>query len=314
MRIVVVGPGALGTVFAAALGRAGHDVTLLGRRSRWLHSVRADGLLLQARDGTIERLPAELTDDPGIVSTADVVIVLVKTPDTRAAVSAIKPHLAPDVPVLTLQNGLGNSRVIREGLGREDRVLSGTTSQAGRRAGPNLVVHTGEGPTLIGYERPGDAATAAALTRVMTEAGLPTATVHDIERWIWHKAAVNAAINGLTALGGFLNGDIAANEELLGAAETVAEEAAAVARALGIELGSMRGAVKETATATAANRSSMLQDLEAGRRTEVDAIHGAIIEAGTKVGVATPTIGLLAALIRAKTHHRDNSTEERFGG
>jgi 2-dehydropantoate 2-reductase len=314
MRIVIVGPGALGTIFAAALGHAGHDVTLLGRSSPWLQAIQADGLQLQARDGTVERLSTVLTSDPSIARTADAAIVLVKTTATQSAVSAIKPYLAPDVPILTLQNGLGNCRVIREVLEREGRVLPGITTQAGRRVAPNLVVHTGEGPTLIGYDYPGDAGAAADLAQAMSEAGIPAAVVHDIERWIWQKAAINAAINGLTALGGFPNGDIAAQDELLDAAETIAEEAAAVARALGIELGGMRSAVRETATATAANHSSMLQDLEAGRKTEVDAIHGAIVEAGAKVGVATPTIGLVAALIRAETQRVDSTTEERFGG
>lgn len=314
MRIVIVGPGALGTIFAAALGRASHDISLLGHDSRWLQTIQADGLRLQAGDGTIEHLPTAITDDPSIVATADAVIVLVKTTDTLSVVDAIKPYLATDVSVLTLQNGLGNSRIIREGLGGRHRVLPGTTSQAARRVRPNLVVHTGEGPTLIGYERSGDATVAAKLSRVMTEADIPTAAVHDIDRWIWHKAAVNAAINGLTALGGFPNGEIVAQPDLLDAAESVAEEAATVARALGIELGSMRGAIKETASATATNRSSMLQDLEAGRQTEVDAIHGAIVEAGAKVGIATPIISLLASLIRTKAQNRDGSTEEHFGG
>jgi 2-dehydropantoate 2-reductase len=314
MRIVIVGPGALGTIFAAALVRAGNNVSLFGRHSPWLQSIQADGLRLQARDGTIVRLPAAITDDPSIVATADAVIMLVKATDTLSAVDAITPYLASDVPVLTLQNGLGNSRIISEGLGGGHRVLPGTTAQAGRRIEPNLVIHTGEGPTLIGYEYSDDAALADKLSRVMTESGIPAAAVPDIERWIWHKAAVNAAINGLTALGGFPNGEIVAQPDLFDAAESIAEEAATVARALGIELGSMRGSIRETATATATNRSSMLQDLEAGRQTEVDAIHGAIVEAGARVGIATPIISLLASLIRAKAQRRDGSMEEHFGG
>ena len=104
----------------------------------------------------------------------------------------------------------------------------------------------------------------------------------------------------LTALGGFPNGEIVAVPELLDAAEIVAEEAAVVARALGFELGGMRRAVAEITAASASNRSSMLQDLEAGRPTEVGAIQEAIVAAGARSGVATPATRVLAVLIRAR--------------
>jgi 2-dehydropantoate 2-reductase len=129
---------------------------------------------------------------------------------------------------------------------------------------------------------------------------LPAVSVPDIGTWIWRKLAVNAAINGLTSLGGFENGMIASNASLLDAAEVIAEEVASVARARGIELGGMRQVILETAVATANNRSSMLQDLEARRLTEVDAIHGAVLDAGKETGIATPATQVIAALIRAK--------------
>jgi 2-dehydropantoate 2-reductase len=181
------------------------------------------------------------------------------------------------------------------------------TSQAATRVGPGAVRHAGEGPTLIGYLDEADAPLAAELARIFATAGMPAAAVADIEHWVWQKAAVNAAINGLTALGGFRNGAIVDDPELLAAAEIVAEEAASVARALGIELGGMRGALVDTATATAENRSSMLQDLDRGRATEVDAIHGAILAVGSEVGIATPAIQVLTALIRAKERARDET-------
>lgn len=311
MRIVIVGPGALGTIFAAALGRGGHDTVLLGRSSGWLRAIQNEGLYLQSRDGTIERLPATIADDPAIVATADIVIFLVKTIDTKVAIHRTKPFMALETPILTLQNGIGNSQLIREQFGASQRVLPGTTSQAGQRLKPNLVIHSGEGPTLIGYDIPRDAESAAECAKVFSNSGLPAAAVPDIEHWIWRKAAVNAAINGLTALGGFTNGAIAERPDLLEVAESVAEEAAAVARARHIELGDMRAPLRETIAATARNRSSMLQDIEAGRETEVDAIHGAILDDGIRVGIGAPTISLLAALIRAKT--RSAVTEDPRG-
>jgi 2-dehydropantoate 2-reductase len=295
-------------MFAARLASGGHDVALLGRPSPHLHAIRAGGLQLREQDETITTVPLDAGDDPAVVSSAEALIVLVKTVDTVQAMQAIAPRVRADQVVLTLQNGLGNRERIRAALGPGPRILTGTTSQGANRVGPGVVEHSGTGPTLIGYEGDAEAAVATNLARVFSTAGLPSAAVQDIERWLWRKVAVNAAINALTALGGFRNGMIVSDPDLLDAAEVIAEEASAVARANGIELGGIRGAVAETATATAANRSSMLQDIEAGRATEVDAIHGAILEAGREVGVATPTIQVLAALIRAKVRTRNTDT------
>ena len=300
MRFVIVGPGAMGTVFAATLARNGYQVSMLGRPSgSWKH-FRDGRLRLRNADGSIEPVAASVGSDPAVVRDADVVMVLVKAHDTAPAMARIRPWLSDETLLVTLQNGLGNAEAIRGVLG--DRpVLRGTTSQAAMRIAPDLVAHTGSGPTLLGFETARDAPAAAAIARILSDAGLPSSSVPDIDRWVWRKLAVNAAINGLTALGGFPNGAIADDEGLLDAAESVAEEVSAVARGLGYELGGMRDGIRETAAATAANRSSMLQDLEAGRQTEVDAIHGAIIDVAKTVGVATPTVALLAALIRART-------------
>jgi len=300
MRFVIVGPGALGSVIGATLSRQGHDVTLLGRRSPHLQILREQGLRIEAPDGTSGHVAIAATDDPAVVTHAETVIVLVKTGDTIPAMTSIRPYIRADQNILTLQNGLGNANEIRSALGRGPRVLVGVTSQAAMRLEPGAVRHAGEGPTLIGVLDKRDATAAAELARVFSESGFSAASVPDIEHWIWRKVAINAAINGLTALGGFENGMIATDPSLLDAAEVVAEEVASVARERGIELGGMRRAILETAVATARNRSSMLQDIEARRPTEVDAIHGAVLASGEETGIATPATQVIAALIRAK--------------
>jgi 2-dehydropantoate 2-reductase len=300
MRFVIVGPGALGSVIGATLSRRGHDVTLLGRQSPHLQTLREHGLQLEAPDGTNNRVMIAATDDPAVVSQAEAVVVLVKAGDTVPAMATIRPYVRADQIILTLQNGIGNAEKIQSALGVGPRVLVGVTSQAATRLGPGSVRHAGEGPTLIGVLDKRDAIAAAELAGGFAQAGLPAVSVPDIEHWIWRKLAVNAAINGLTALGGFENGTIASDASLLDAAEVIAEEVARVARAKGIELGGMRRAIFETAVATANNRSSMLQDLEARRPTEVDAIHGEVLAAGEETGIATPATQVIAALIRSK--------------
>jgi 2-dehydropantoate 2-reductase len=300
MRFVIVGPGALGSVIGAILARRGHYVTLLGRQSPNLQTLREHGLRLEAPDGSSDRVTITATHDPAVVRHAETVIVLVKAGDTVPAMVAIRPYVRADQTILTLQNGIGSAEKIRSALGTGPRVLVGVTSQAATRLGPGSVRHTGEGPTLIGVLDQRDSTAAAELAKVFAQAGVPAASVPDIEHWIWRKLAINAAINGLTALGGFDNGTIAADASLLDAAEVIAEEVARVARARGIELGGMRRTIFETAVATANNRSSMLQDLDAQRPTEVDAIHGAVLDAGEETGIATPATQVIAALIRAR--------------
>jgi 2-dehydropantoate 2-reductase len=300
MRFVIVGPGALGSLFGATLAKRGHAVSLLGRQTPHLEALRDQGLRLEARDGTVEHLTVSATHDSAIVSDADALIVLVKSVDTVPALNAIRPYVSPNQIVLTMQNGLGTVERIRSALGPGPRILVGVTSQAATRLGPGSVRHAGEGPTLIGYLDERDAPIAAELASLFTAAGLAATSVPDIDRWVWQKLAVNAAINGLTALGNFPNGTIATTPSLLDAAEIIAEEVASVAREIGIELGGMRRAIVETANATKGNRSSMLQDLDAGRPTEVAAIHEAVLAAADEAGIATPATRVVAALIRAK--------------
>jgi 2-dehydropantoate 2-reductase len=300
MRFVVVGPGALGSLFGASLAKRGHDVRLLGRLTPHLEALRDQGLRLESRDGTVEQLTVSATHDPAVVKDADAVIVLVKSVDTVPAMAAIRPYVFGDQVVLTLQNGLGNVEKIRSVLGQGPHILLGVTSQAATRLGPGRVKHAGDGPTLVGFRDEREAEAAAPLTRAFTDAGLAATMVPDIDRWVWQKLAINAAINGLTALGNFSNGVIATTPDLLDAAEIIAEEVASVAREVGIELGGMRRAIVETAKATQGNRSSMLQDLDAGRPTEVAAIHEAVLAASEVAGIATPATRVIAALIRAR--------------
>ncbi len=314
MRFVIVGPGALGSVIAAALTQGGHEVSLLGRPSAHLRALQENGLTLITRDGERQAVALHATDDSAVVTRADAIVVLVKSGDTVAAMEAIKPHVHSRHVILTLQNGLGNTARIREILGDRSHILAGVTSQAATRNEPGSVVHTGTGPTLIGFLDKRDASIAVELAGVFASSGLPAAPVTDIERRIWEKLAVNAAINGLTGLGQFPNGVVASNPSMLDAAEIVAEEVASVARTKGIEIGDTRRAVLETAAATADNRSSMLQDLDAGRQTEVEAIHGAILAAGEELGIATPAIRVLYALIKEKEQDVTRPATEQIDG
>jgi 2-dehydropantoate 2-reductase len=247
--------------------------------------------------------------DPASVNIAELVLMLVKAYDTEQATRNIAPYLRPDSTVVTLQNGLGNAAVIRANLPGRQHVLAGVTSQAARRVSRGLILHTGVGPTVIGYENDAEHVTADRLAGILASAGLPAAATGDIDRFIWQKVAVNAAINGLTAIARVPNGALIARTSLFAAATALADEAAAVASAHGYDLVATQRTLQDTLEATAENRSSMLQDVDAGRRTEVDAIYGSLIVAGRARGLALPALTVIDALVRSISGHTGEREE-----
>jgi 2-dehydropantoate 2-reductase len=302
VRIVVLGAGAMGSLMAGRLALAGSDVVLLGRPSSHLARIADTGLTLTEDDGSSRDIPLSVTTDSAAVAEIDLLVVLVKSWATAEALAPIRDRLPATAMVLTLQNGLGNVAAIRAALGDDASirdVMIGVTAQAARREGAGVVRHTGDGPTAIG--RP-DGLTTPRLSAAATafvSAGFSTVVVPDIERWVWRKLAVNAAINGPTALAGVPNGAIRSDPELRAAAIILAAEVAAIARARGIKLDHIAAAVDKVARDTALNRSSMLQDFDAHERTEVDAIYGLMIAESERLGIGVPASRVVAALIRA---------------
>ena len=319
MRIVVLGAGAMGSLVAARLALSGADVVLLGRPSDHLSRIERDGLDLIELDGARQTVRLRATADPAVAADVELLVILVKSWATADAIGPLRAYVPAGASVLTLQNGLGNAGQIRTALGEDvpRELLVGITAEAALREHPGQVRHTGTGSAAIG--RPDGAVTPrlAAAASAFTAAGLPTVAVPDIERWVWRKLAVNAAINGPTALAGVPNGAIVGDGGLRSAAVILAAEVAAVARARGLKLDHVGAAVDEVARDTAANRSSMLQDLDAGDRTEVEAIYGVMIAEAERLGVGVPASRVVAALVRAREraqrvrrHPRDETERE----
>lgn len=288
----VVGAGALGSVFAAALVAAGNQVFLLGRRP-------TPGITVCEPPCSVRETVLPVETDPAIIAEAGFVLMLVKAYDTEQATRHIAPYLRPEATVVTLQNGLGNVARIRANLPESQRILTGVTSQAARRVSPGLILHTGVGPTVIGYRTGDERVSADRIVARLSNAGLPTVASGDIDRFIWQKVAINAAINGLTAVAGVPNGALLARPSLMAASSALLDEATTVASAHGYDLVAIHRALRDTITATANNRSSMLQDIDAGRRTEVDAIYGSLIAAGHTHGLALPALTVIEALVRS---------------
>jgi len=298
MRIMVFGAGALGSLVAARLADA-FDVTLVGRRDH-VDAIRTSGLRVT---GCTERhqtgIHAVTEPDGGA---PDFVLLTTKAHDTAAAVAA--PGFPTASIVVSLQNGLGNEEQLAR---RSGKVLGAVINQGVTYLEPGAVYHAGEGETELGAFQGTSLEEAELLASAFNEVGLPARTVLNIRERIWLKAVLNAAVNPVTALLRCRTGEILGDPELEAAIRAVVEESVEIAGAAGITL--QEDAVLEkiwsVARATSDNKSSMLQDLERGRVTEIDAISGALVERARELGVPSPRNALLARLVRAA--QRNNS-------
>ncbi len=294
-EFLILGTGALATLFAARLAGAGLPVVVLGTWKEGLEALRRNGARLVNAEGTEKRAFVRVTDRPQDCQGIQSALVLVKSWQTRRAALQLKDCLAEDGLALTLQNGLGNRETLAQSLG-EGRVAQGITTNGAALLGPGLVKAGGEG--LISIE---DRPAICKLEQALKAAGFKTETVRDVKSLIWGKLVINAAINPLTALLRVQNGELLERPTARALMRALAEETAAVAKAEKVRLPfeDPAQAAEEVARSTASNHSSMLQDVRRGAPTEIESICGAISRAGQKLHVPTPLNQVFRQLIQA---------------
>jgi 2-dehydropantoate 2-reductase len=302
MRVTIVGCGALGSILATRLIAAGTTVQILQRPGRQLDALRRGGVTVIRGTDRATQVPAAVSDDPADLAPTDLAIVLVKTYST-GGVAPLGRLLKPDATVLTLQNGLGAPDRLAEMFGA-DRVAAGTATYGGYVIEPGLVGAGGEGRIVIGPWTPGvDVSRAAA---VLAGSGFNVETVADPREAIWRKLAINAMVNPVSALTRMPNAELLRSEVALGLMRELGRDVVAAAARAGVhfvydEIWAMH---MENLERTAANKASMLQDIEAGRRTEIDAISGGVL--GFAVDAAEfPATRAVHALLKAVDENRD---------
>ncbi len=289
----IIGPGAMGCLTAFLLARAGEQVTVCGRNREQLAPLATRGIVCEGMNAPPVTVAVE--ERPHSAATADTVLLCVKSYDVEAAVEAVAPHLNAGGVVIALQNGIGHHRLLAERL--PGRHALGVTALGATRLGPGHIRFGGRGKTEIGAHEPPPSL--AALARAMSTAGIQTTVSPDITAAVWNKLIVNIGINALTAIHGCPNGALLERPDLETTQAAAVAEAEQVARALGVAIaGEPLARVRAVCAATANNRSSMLQDIEAGRRTEIMAINGAVAALGRRLGIATPVNEQLTAAIR----------------
>ena len=307
MKIAILGTGAIGGVLAGCLSDTSADLVCVsrGRTAREL----LEGLTLFTPEGSVEMIPGERFEivdsekgplDERVCGTCDVAIVSGKSGSTPQLASMAEDLVKQDACVISIQNGLGNSGIIASRVGWE-RVLGGTTTHSAWRDADGAVHWTGRGSISLGSinsSEPNSIATE--FISYLDEGGLAPNWSFDIEREIWRKLTINVAINPICAIAGIRNGALAEVPELWYQAIEAMREAEAVARASGVNLGDSdsENYLRKVVESTAENRVSMLQDLMAGRKTEIDVLCGAVISKGEEFGVPTPRNEVLMALVR----------------
>ena len=295
-HVVVIGPGAIGLCLAVRLARRGQRVTLIDHRPDRAARLSARPIRLRgpAGDDVEAAIPVRLVPDVP----PDLVILATKAHAARAAAGAAAMWLDA-VPVLLVQNGLGVAAEVAQAL-PQATVITAVLYQGANLTGEGEVRHVANLRVHVGYEgRPPDAA-AEAVAATLAAAGLPARVAHDMTPVVWGKLLVNAAINPVAALAGVTNGAVAERPSLRAMARAIAEEGEAAARAAGVALpySSAAEAAWDTARRTADNRCSMLQDLEAGRPTEIEYLNGAIVRVAEAHAVAVPANRAVASLVR----------------
>lgn len=305
MKVCIVGCGAIGSLFAAHLGRSGEvEVHAFDVAQAHVDAINQSGLRLTGRADFTARLHA--TTDPGELPVCDYGIVATKSTHTRAGIAKAARAFNERSAVCSVQNGVGNEEIIAEHV---RLVIRGTTFPAGHIVEPGHVCYDIAGKTWIGPFEP----TKTPFERVeelgalLTRAGMETIVLRDARPAQWTKLIFNASTNPVGALTGLHHGAATFFQPTGELFEALIAEGEAVARALGITLDhDPREMVRLGANAPGKHKASMLQDIEARRMTEVDFMNGAIVREGEKLGIPTPLNRALWQLVKGLEHSWSN--------
>jgi 2-dehydropantoate 2-reductase len=297
MKILVFGAGALGGFVGGVLSQK-FDVTLYGREDKML-TIRDRGLKITGVTDIF--VNPKTAHDPHDIEGQDfdLIILTVKAYDTDSSLNLIKKIISGETAVLTLQNGLDNEIKIAKAIG-EERTIGGVTSHGLTFMEPGHVHHAGVGETKIGEMDGKESKRIKEIANALKAVGIETEVSLKIKKEIWIKGIVNAGINPLTALSRLKNGYLLKVPYLERLLEATCKECIEVAKIKGIDLSDCDAVekTKNVARLTSENKSSMLQDIERGRKTEIDSINGKIVEIGQKHGFETPINSTLVSLIK----------------
>ena len=299
MKVVIVGPGAMGLLLAGVLSRAKEDIWLLDKDVARSNRLKKNGLKVEGLSVLRVQEP-QVTADPEDVKDAKLWIICVKSYDTKNVLKKIADTVPEGAFVLSLQNGIGNIELLSERLG-PTRVLAGVTNLGATLTEEGVVRHAGEGETIVGRLDGAMGVELKDIRELFLKAKLPIKISKDIKAVLWSKLVINAGINPLSGILRLKNGRLIQFENSHKILREAVTEAVRVAKRKRIKLmfDDAIAKVESVCEATAENISSMLQDILNKKKTEIDFINGVIVRQGESLGVKTPVNALLVDFIKS---------------
>jgi 2-dehydropantoate 2-reductase len=298
MKIVIVGPGAMGCLLAGFLSKSKEEIWLLDKDKTRAAKLNQQGITIEGISGEWQA-KVKVSADPKEIPIADLIIICVKSYHTKEAIVGVKSIIGENSRVLTLQNGFGNIEIIGEVVGI-DKLIAGVTNEGATLLDIGHIKHAGRGETVIGRIDGKIPVEMRAIREIFNKVGLETRISRDIKGVLWSKLIINVGINALTAITGLNNGKLIEFEGTRKILREAVGEATRVAKRKRIKLiyDDPLAKVEAVCEATAQNISSMLQDVLRKRRTEIDFINGVIVRLGQELGIPVPVNSLLVDLVK----------------
>lgn len=305
MHILIIGSGALGGFFGSLLTEAGYHVILLEKREDVVHLIEREGIRITFPDESERVIKVSIASHMPAGLKADLVFIAVKSYDTERAVKSAEPFIGPKTFVMTIQNGLGNVEKLAEVVSSPDRIISGTIAHSVLPLSPNHLKYIkGIGDLNIGVLSGRTPEGLEQIVEAFRKCGFNPTVYPNIMEVVWNKLLINAVINAISTITRFDVVEMTEHQSIKELMERVWEEGKKVCQAKGIALFQQEPSfifegLKAIAKAHQTTKPSMLQDLEMGRKTEIDYINGALVREGRALGIDTPYNEALVLLVKA---------------
>ncbi len=301
MKILIVGAGAMGCLFGGRLKAQHAEVVLYNRNNPHVEKINKSGLTIVERDNKETSIPVTVVQEVSKTVAYDVVLVLVKAHATQVVMDTMKGSFSHETLLITMQNGLGNLETLKK-LFPNNPVVAGTMGCGASVERDGRILHRGWGMNYIGQAEGAEAQEKlGTFISLLNRSELKTELAEDVQSVIWNKLFVNVAFNSLTALTRLRNGDILNTDEGQTLLRNVVNEAVMVAKAEGVSADSEKvisTCLKMGREDIGANKSSMLMDILHKRKTEIDAINGAVTKIGKRHGLETPYNEMITGILK----------------
>ena len=311
MTIGILGAGSIGLHLAGQLALNGKDCVLICRTEQQAAKINTEGLLYQDVKGCSSTLKIKAVTMGDCIPCLDFIFLTVKQPQLPSVLKYLKSINNLKLKIVSFQNGLGHEKLLAEHLGEAQPLFFASTTEGAYRISPSHVRHTGHGQTFVGVwdqSQPFGKYTEE-VCRLFVGTSLVVSAEVEMKPRLWKKLIINSCINPLTAILNVQNGLLLESSSTLELMDCLFAEAALVARLEDVEIvDNFMKEIVDVCRNTYQNKSSMLQDIEAGRQTEIDYICGAIVQAAHQHGVKVPIQQSMLNLIKAKQEFRVHST------